>query len=86
MQFIIVGGGVRAFGVFFVEIQDTYHVTSGAISWIPAIFASIILCNGKYVCVNRSKRIMARCFIDDYIGRWNFGQFEYSIVTPWMNR
>ena len=85
MQFFIVGGGVRAFGVFFVEIQDTYDVTSGAISWIPAIFACIILCNGKYVYVNTAKRTMARCLINDHKGWWIFSQFDRRIRTHGMN-
>ena len=48
VQFVVVGGGLRAFGVFFVEIQDRYGVTSGAISWIPAMFSCLLLLNGKY--------------------------------------
>ena len=46
VQFVVVGGGLRAFGVFLVEIQDMYDVTSGAISWIPAMYSSLLLLNG----------------------------------------
>ncbi|KAK2163376.1 hypothetical protein NP493_1467g00024 [Ridgeia piscesae] len=41
IHFLVVGGCVSSFGVFFKTIQDTYVCTASDVAWIPAIMAFV---------------------------------------------
>ena len=47
IHFLVVGGCVSSFGVFFKKIQENYDCTASDVAWIPAIMTFVTFMTGK---------------------------------------
>ena len=47
IHFLVVGGCVSSFGVFFKIIQETFDSTASDVAWIPAIMTFVAFMTGK---------------------------------------
>ena len=47
IHFLVIGGCVSSFGVFFKTLQETFDSTASDVAWIPAIMISVALMAGK---------------------------------------
>ena len=47
IHFLVIGGCVRSFGVFFKKIQETFDCTASKVAWISAILAFVAFMTGK---------------------------------------
>ena len=47
IHFLVIGGCVSSFGVFFKKIQETFDCTASKVARIPAILAFVAFMTGK---------------------------------------
>ena len=47
IQFLVVGGCVSSFGVFFKTIQVNFDSTAADVAWLPAILSFVAFIIGK---------------------------------------
>ena len=47
IHFLVIGGCVSSFGVFFKTIQETFDCMASDVAWIPAILTFVMFMTGK---------------------------------------